>query len=54
MVIWFHKEALFADEYNLLEASSEKTKAMRKYQVASIEELNEAGLKSLVLEAVTV
>lgn len=50
--VWFHKGALFADPHNLLEASSEETKSMRKYRIASLDKLNEEGLKGLILEAV--
>ncbi len=50
--IWFHKGALLRDVFGLLEASSEKTKAMRKYNVAHINELNQEGLKALVQEAI--
>ncbi|MGB0177305.1 MAG: DUF1801 domain-containing protein [Owenweeksia sp.] len=50
--VWFHKGALFNDPQNLLEASSENTKAMRKYQISANEDLNEEGLKGLILEAV--
>lgn len=50
--VWFHKGALLRDEKGLLEASSEDTKAMRKYVLKSLEDLDEEGLRALVLEAV--
>lgn len=50
--VWFHKGALFNDPKGLLEASSEETKAMRKYAIARLEDLDEEGLRGLVLEAV--
>jgi uncharacterized protein YdeI (YjbR/CyaY-like superfamily) len=50
--IWFHKGALLRDEKGLLEASSEDTKAMRKYVLKSLDDLDEAGLQGLVVEAV--
>ncbi|WP_417609668.1 YdeI/OmpD-associated family protein [Owenweeksia hongkongensis] len=50
--VWFHKGALFNDPKNLLEATAETTKSMRKYNVSSIEDLDEEGLRGLVLEAI--
>ncbi|AEV33222.1 hypothetical protein Oweho_2248 [Owenweeksia hongkongensis DSM 17368] len=50
--MWFHKGALFNDPKNLLEATAETTKSMRKYNVSSIEDLDEEGLRGLVLEAI--
>lgn len=50
--VWFHKGALFSDPGNLLEASSESTKSMRKYLIPSVDDLDEEGLKELILEAV--
>ena len=50
--VWFHKGALFNDPKNLLEASSEETKSMRKYRINTMEDLDEEGLRGLVLEAV--
>ena len=52
--VWFHKGALFNDPHNLLEATSENTKAMRKYIISKGDKLNEEGLKGLVREAVEV
>lgn len=51
---WFHKGALFDDPKNLLEASSEQTKSMRKYIIPTIEDLDEEGLRGLILEAVKI
>lgn len=50
--VWFHKGALFNDPKNLLEASSDQTKSMRKYIIPTIDDLNEEGLRGLILEAV--
>ncbi|WP_417590782.1 YdeI/OmpD-associated family protein [Owenweeksia hongkongensis] len=50
--VWFHKGALFNDPKNLLEATAETTKSMRKYNVSSIQDLDEEGLRGLVLEAI--
>lgn len=50
--MWFHKGVLFNDPKNLLEASSEETKAMRKYRINTITDLDEEGLRGLILEAV--
>ncbi|MEX0647020.1 MAG: DUF1801 domain-containing protein [Balneolaceae bacterium] len=50
--VWFHKGALFNDPGNLLEASSEETKSMRKYIIPTLDDLNEEGLRSLILEAI--
>lgn len=50
--VWFHKGALFTDPKNLLEASQESTKSMRKYSVTSVDELDEEGLRGLIREAV--
>ena len=50
--VWFHKGALFNDPKNLLEATAETTKSMRKYNVSSIGDLDEEGLRGLVLEAI--
>lgn len=50
--VWFHKGALLDDPKNLLEASSEDTKSMRKYRISTLEDLDEQGLKGLVKEAV--
>lgn len=49
--VWFHKGALLSDPEGLLEASSENTKAMRKYILTSVNDLNETALKALVVEA---
>lgn len=51
--VWFHKGALFDDPKNLLEATSENTKAMRKYIISDENELDEEGLRGLVLEAIS-
>ena len=50
--VWFHKGALFNDPKHLLEASTEETKSMRKYRINTMEDLNEEGLRGLVLEAI--
>lgn len=50
--VWFHKGAFFDDPKNLLEASSDDTKYMRKYILRSIDELDEDGLKGLIQEAI--
>lgn len=50
--VWFHKGTLFNDPKNLLEASTEDTKSMRKYVIAKLEDLDEEGLRGLVLEAI--
>lgn len=52
--VWFHKGALLNDPNNLLEASSESTKAMRKYIIPKGEEVDEGGLQELVRQAVAV
>lgn len=52
--VWFHKGALFNDTRNLLEASSENTKSMRKYIIPSLEDLDEEGLRDLILEAISI
>lgn len=50
--VWFHKGAFFDDPKNLLEASSDDTKYMRKYILHSIDDLDEEGLKGLIHEAI--
>lgn len=50
--VWFHKGAFFEDPKNLLEASSDETKYMRKYVLHSIDHLDEGGLKGLIREAI--
>lgn len=50
--VWFHKGAFFDDPKNLLEASSDDTKYMRKYVLHSIDDLDEKGLKGLIREAI--
>lgn len=50
--VWFHKGAFFHDPKNLLEASSDDTKFMRKYQLRNMDDLDEEGLKGLVREAI--
>ncbi|MCG2588989.1 DUF1801 domain-containing protein [Rhodohalobacter sulfatireducens] len=50
--VWFHRGAFFDDPKNLLEASSDDTKYMRKYILRSIDELDEDGLKGLIREAI--
>lgn len=50
--VWFHKGAFFDDPKNLLEASSDDTKYMRKYILHTIDDLDEEGLKGLIQEAV--
>lgn len=50
--VWFHKGAFFDDPKNLLQASSDDTKYMRKYILHSIDELDEDGLKGLIREAI--
>lgn len=50
--VWFHKGALFTDPKNMLEASSEETKAMRKYRINTLDDLDEEGLRGLILEAI--
>lgn len=50
--VWFHKGTFFDDPKNLLEASSDETKYMRKYVLPSIDDLDEEGLKGLIREAV--
>lgn len=50
--VWFHKGAFFDDPKNMLEASSDDTKYMRKYILRSIDELDEDGLKGLIQEAI--
>lgn len=50
--VWFHKGSLFDDPKNMLEASTDDTKYMRKYTLSTIEELDEEGLKNLIREAV--
>lgn len=52
--IWFHKGAFFDDPKNLLEASSDDTKYMRKYELRSMDDLDEEGLKGLIREAIKV
>ncbi len=52
VAVWFHKGALFDDPKNLLEASTDQTKSMRKYVIPDIEKLDEGGLEGLILEAV--
>ncbi|NBC04792.1 MAG: hypothetical protein GVY20_13940 [Bacteroidetes bacterium] len=47
MAVWFHKGAFFDDPKNLLEASSDDTKYMRKYILHSIDDLDEDGLKRI-------
>ena len=49
--VWFHKGVLLTDPHGLLEASSENTKAMRKYVLKSVDEINEKALRELVAEA---
>jgi uncharacterized protein YdeI (YjbR/CyaY-like superfamily) len=49
--VWFHKGALLNDPHNLLEASAETTKSMRKYIIPTIEDLDEDGLRALIVEA---
>lgn len=49
--IWFHKGAFFDDPRSLLEASSDDTKYMRKYELRSMDDLDEEGLKGLIREA---
>ncbi len=51
--VWFHKGALLDDPRNLLEASSENTKSMRKYIIPSLDDLDEDGLRELVQEALS-
>lgn len=50
--VWFHKGAFFSDPKNLLEASSDDTKYMRKYVLHNIDDLDEEGLKGLIREAI--
>lgn len=50
--VWFHKGAFFDDPKNLLEASSDDTKYMRKYILHTIDDLDEEGLKGLIREAI--
>ncbi len=50
--VWFHKGAFFDDAKNLLEASSDDTKYMRKYILHTIDDLDEEGLKGLIREAI--
>lgn len=50
--VWFHKGAFFDDPENLLEASSDDTKYMRKYILHSIKDLNVDALSDLIREAV--
>ncbi len=50
--VWFHKGALLDDPKNLLEATAETTKSMRKYVIAKLEDLDEQGLRDLTLEAI--
>ena len=50
--VWFHKGAFFDDPKNLLEASSDNTKYMRKYILHTIDDLDEKGLKGLIREAI--
>lgn len=50
--VWFHKGAFFDDLNNLLEASSDETKYMRKYVLSSLNDLDEEGLKGLIREAI--
>lgn len=50
--IWFHKGAFFDDPRSLLEASSDDTKYMRKYELRSMDDLDEEGLKGLIREAI--
>ena len=50
--VWFHKGAFFDDPKNLLEASSDDTKYMRKYILHTIDDLDEKGLKGLIREAI--
>ncbi|MEQ9261924.1 MAG: DUF1801 domain-containing protein [Owenweeksia sp.] len=52
--VWFHKGSLFDDPERLLEATSESTKAMRKYLISSLEAVDEDGLKGLIREAVAI
>ncbi len=49
--VWFHKGALLSDPKNLLEASAETTKSMRKYPIANLDDLDEEGLHGLIKEA---
>ncbi len=50
--VWFHKGALLEDPENLLEATAETTKSMRKYVISRLEDLDEQGLRDLTLEAI--
>jgi len=52
--VWFHKGALLNDPKNLLEASSEETKSMRKYIIPKDGEVDEGALEELIREAVIV
>lgn len=49
--VWFHKGSLLKDPKKLLEASSEDTKAMRKYLIARLEDLDEEGFCDLIRQA---
>lgn len=49
--IWFDKGVLLRDPAGLLEASSSQTKAMRKYSVATVEEVERAALIDLMQQA---
>ncbi len=50
--VWFHKGALLDDPKNLLEATAETTKSMRKYVLAGMDDLDEEGLRNLTLQAI--
>lgn len=54
VAVWFHMGAFLDDPKNLLEASSDETKYMRKYIIPSLDELDEEGLKGLISEAVKI
>ncbi len=49
--LWFDKGALLDDSHNLLKASSEDTKSMRKYQIPEGEAMDHEGVRHLILEA---
>lgn len=52
--VWFHKGAIMNDPKNLLEASSDQTKSMRKYIIPKGGEVDEGALEELIREAVIV
>ncbi len=50
--IWFYDGVFLQDKYKVLTSSSNKTKAMRKWQVTNVNEFNPKWLKEYVNEAI--